>query len=282
MTVEGRLAALLEHPRYEVIPVDGIVESVLEHVPLPVKVTLTASPTKGLEPTLDGAAALVAHGYAAVPHLSARLVRDRTHLAEIVARLREAGIDEVFAVAGDSEAPAGSYEGAAALLLALAELDHPFREVGITGYPESHPFITDEETIAAMFSKAEHATYIASQICFDPAVTVRWIENVWARGTRLPIQVGIPGVVSTTNLLRVSAKIGLGDSLRFLRRHAAQVSRLLVPGHYRPDSLIEGLAPCLSDPEPKLAGFHVFTLNELRNTERWRLERLETLRSVVA
>ena len=75
-------------------------------------------------------------------------------------------------------------------------LDHPFAEVGITGYPESHPFIDDAATIDAMFAKARHATYIASQVCFDPTVTARWIEDVWARGTRLPVYVGVPGAVS--------------------------------------------------------------------------------------
>ena len=75
----------------------------------------------------------------------------------------------------------------------MAELGHPFEQIGITGYPESHPLIDDETTIAAMFEKARHATYIASQICFDSRVTVAWIDNVWTRGTRLPILVGIPG-----------------------------------------------------------------------------------------
>ena len=41
------------------------------------------------------------------------------------------------------------------------------RELGITGYPESHHLIDDETTIQAMFEKEPHATYIVSQICFD-------------------------------------------------------------------------------------------------------------------
>jgi len=98
-------------------------------------------------------------------------------------------------VAGDADQPAGAYEGAGALLDAMHELGHPFEQIGITGYPESHPLIDDETTIAAMFDKARHATYIASQICFDSRITVAWIDNVWTRGTRLPILVGIPGIV---------------------------------------------------------------------------------------
>ena len=46
-----RVARLLEPSRYEVLPLDGVEEQVLEHVPRDVTMTVTASPTKGLEPT---------------------------------------------------------------------------------------------------------------------------------------------------------------------------------------------------------------------------------------
>jgi methylenetetrahydrofolate reductase (NADPH) len=75
----------------------------------------------------------------------------------------------------------------------------------------------------------------------------------------------------------VSAKIGLGDSVRFLRKHASRVGRLLVPGAFSPDGLLRDLAAALGDPEGKVAGLHVFTFNELEATERWRRERLERL-----
>jgi methylenetetrahydrofolate reductase (NADH) len=274
---EEALARLLARPRYEVIPLDGIEEEVLAHVPQDLKVTVTASPTKGLDPTLDLVDRLAAAGYDVVPHLSARLVLDDGHLRWILARLHEARVREVFVVAGDASQPAGQFEGAAALLRAMAEHRHGIQEIGITGYPESHPLIDDETTIRAMFEKAEFATYIVSQICFDPSVTVQWIENVWARGTRLPIYVGVPGVVRTAKLLRASTRIGLGDSVRFLRRHGGLVGRLLVPGAYTPDGLIRGLEPALVDPTRKVAGFHVFTFNEVEATERWRRAELERL-----
>lgn len=268
------LAAFLARPRYEVIPLAGVAAQVLAHVPPEVKVTVTASPSKGLEPTLDLAEELAAAGYVVVPHLSARLVSDERHLRAILARLERAGIEEAFVVAGDATRPAGQFEGAADLLRAMARHGHGLREVGITGYPESHPLIDDETTIQAMFEKAEYATYIVSQICFDPRTTAQWVENVWARGTRLPIHVGIPGVVHTAKLLRISARIGLGDSVRFLRKQGSRLSRLLVPGAYSPDGLLRDLAPALGDLEGKVAGLHVFTFNELEATERWRRERL--------
>ncbi len=280
--LESNLAALLARPRYEVIPVEGIEDEVVAHVPRDIKVTVTASPTKGLEPTLELAERLAAAGYEVVPHLSARLVLDDEHLRGILERLGGAGIDEVFVMAGDASQPAGRFAGAADLLRAMDSLGHELRDIGITGYPESHPFIDDETTIRAMFEKAEFATYIVSQICFDPQVTTAWVENVWARGTRLPIYVGIPGVVRTRKLLGISSRIGLGDSMRFLRKHGSLLGRLLVPGAYTPDELIRGLEPALEDSDGKVAGFHVFTFNELESTERWRRDRLAELQRLVS
>ena len=79
-------------------------------------------------------------------------------------------------------------------------------------------------------------------------MTVGWVNNVWARGTRLPILVGIPGVVPRAKLLRVSTRIGIGESLRYLRKHGDFVTRFLQPGGFSPDRLIKGLAPVLADP----------------------------------
>jgi methylenetetrahydrofolate reductase (NADPH) len=252
--------------RYEILPVDGIEEQVLAHVPREVKVTVTASPRRGLEPTLAVAERLAAEGYQVVPHLSARLVRDAVHLDEIVGRLDAAGVHEAFVVAGDAP-HAGRFPDAASLLRALR--GRHLTELGITGYPESHHFISDETTIAAMFEKAPFATYIVSQICFDPATIAWWVGAVRERGTMLPIWIGVPGIVHTAKLLRVSTKIGLGESARFLRAHRTWLKPLMMRT-FSPDPLMRELGPLFNDPAAKIAGLHVFTFNELEPTEKWR------------
>jgi methylenetetrahydrofolate reductase (NADPH) len=252
--------------RYEILPVDGIEEQVLAHVPRDVKVTVTASPARGLDPTLDVTEHLARAGYQVVPHLSARLVRDPAHLEEIVARLNDAGVHEAFVPAGDAVEP-GQFPDAASLLRALEGMH--LTELGITGYPESHHFIDDETTISAMFEKAPMATYIVSQICFDPATIDWWVRAVRARGTTLPIWIGVPGIVHNAKLLRISMKIGLGESARFLRAHRAWLKRL-VTHTFSPDPLLRELRRLMDDPEANVAGLHVFTFNELERTERWR------------
>jgi methylenetetrahydrofolate reductase (NADPH) len=269
------LAALLRRPRFEVLPLDGIEEQVLAHVPTGARVTVTASPRKGLDATLELAERLARAGYITVPHLSARLVRDRAHLEEVVERLLGAGVRELFVPAGDAQEP-GEFAGAVDLLRAMGPLRDRFDEIGITGYPETHHLISDEETIQAMFAKAPMATCIISQICFDAGVIADWIAEVRRRGTALPIWIGLPGTVDHAKLVRISMKIGLGESARFLRTHTNWMTRL-VTRQFKPDPLLRGLAPTLADPDAIVAGFHLYTFNEVARTEKWRRELLERL-----
>ena len=271
----GGLVEALRRPRYEVIPLPGVEDRVAEHVPKHVKLTVTASPKKGIEPTLGLAERLSGEGFEVAPHLSARLIRDRAQLGEILARLREADIRDVFVVAGDAPEPAGEFEGSGALLEAMDGIGHGLEEVGITGYPESHPLISDEATIQAMYRKEPHATYITSQICFDTRVIDDWVLRVRRRGVGLPVYVGMPGAVSMAKLVRISSRIGLGESARFLQKYGNRFWRMFMPGGYSPDALVEGLSASLDDPERKVRGFHIYTFNEVEKTEVWRLAALE-------
>jgi methylenetetrahydrofolate reductase (NADPH) len=274
---KGALIAALEHPRYEVLPLAGITDDVLAHVPPAVKVTVTVSPNRGLEPTLQLVENLVSNGYNAVPHLSARLVRDRQHLEELMERLEAADVREVFVIAGDARQQAGEFADAAGLLSAMGEFRDRFREIGISGYPESHQFISDETTIEAMFEKEPMATYIVSQITFDAKVIATWIRRVRERGTLLPVWIGVPGVVDNRKLLRTSLRIGLGESARFLRAHRGWLRAFALRGRYMPTELLHELAPSFADPAARIGGIHVYTFNELERTERWRRELVDRL-----
>ena len=269
------VADLLRSSRFEILPLDGIEAEVREHLSTDTKVTVTASPRKGLEATLALSESLARAGYPVVPHLSARLVRDRAHLEEVLARLQDAGVRELFVPAGDATEP-GEYQSAAELLEAMGDARTRFDRIGITGYPESHHLISDEETIRAMFAKAEMATDIISQLCFDPATIGWWIGAVRARGTRLPIWIGMPGCVDHAKLVRISMKIGMGESARFLRHNRNVLARVLTR-RFKPDRLLEGLARVVTDPDANVHGFHLYTFNEVAKTERWRRRALDRL-----
>ena len=274
---EGRsLAALLRNPRYEIFPTDDILNVVARHVPKEVTITVTASPRRGLPATVQLAIRLARLGYTVIPHLSARLIRDRAELGQILDAIRPAGIRGIFVVAGDAREPAGEFPDTLSLLSALPP-DHGLAEIGVTGYPESHPFIHDDVTIQAMWDKRRFATYIVSNMSFDPETVKRWVERVRRRGVELPIYVGMAGVADPARLLRLSTKIGVADSARFLRGHPSWLARMFRPGGYEPGRFVNALMPELTQAGRHMAGLHVFTFNEIEPTERWRQEMLARL-----
>jgi methylenetetrahydrofolate reductase (NADPH) len=271
----------LREASYEVLPLRNAEDAVVEHVPRDVPLTITTTEAKGLTPTIGLAERLSRHGFAATPHLAARLVRDKAHLTDIVARLRAAGVNGVFVVAGDAAEPAGTFTDALSLLEQLEVSGHHFQHVGIGGYPEGHGHISAELIERALERKAPHATHIVTQLCFHPSATTAWARQVKQRGVDLPIRIGLPGAVTRQKLVRISAGLGLGQSARFLLKQHSMFWRFFLPHGYQPDRLIERLAPALGHPEQNLQGFHLFTFNEVARTEAWRQEWLARLSDTV-
>jgi methylenetetrahydrofolate reductase (NADPH) len=283
--LDALLHGLLSRPRYEVIPAKGTEQAVLDWVPAGATVTVTASPLKGLDATIDLTERLVARGYQVVPHLAARSVAGDKHLAEIITRLKACGVDDVFVPGGDAPHPAGPFEGALPLLERLTELGRPFGRVGITGYPESHPKIHDDVIIQAMWDKRRHAHYIVSNVCFDGAMLGRWIQRIRARGVTLPLYAGLAGPAERTRLLKMAAVAGASESARFITRHPGWILRFWLPGGYSPDRLLERAAPVLTAPDSGVAGLHLFTFNQLEAAGQWRqaaLERTGTSKPLLA
>ena len=272
-----QIVPLLHKARYEVLPTQSAEDAVLESVPRDVVVTITASPSRGLEPTLALAERLAAEGYQVVPHLSARLVRDSAHLGEVVARMTAIGVDDVFVPAGDADPPAGEFSSALDVLEYLVERGSPFKHVGITGYPETHPKIEDDITVQSMWDKRRHATYIVSNLCFDPGVLRQWIVRIRRRGVKLPLLVGLAGPVERTKLVQMATKIGVADSARFVAGHSSAFVRLSTPGAYQPERLLDRVGSTLAAPESLVDGLHVFTFNQVRQAEHWRQELLADL-----
>jgi methylenetetrahydrofolate reductase (NADPH) len=270
------LTALLRTPTFELIPLKNAMDQA-SHLPPGATVSVTASPTKGLEATVALAAQLRLAGFEVVPHLSARMVRDRTHLCDLIAQLDSAGVDRAFVVGGDEKEP-GAFVDGLALLRELAEVGHPFREVGIPAYPQGHAFIADGPLLAALHAKATFATYMTTQLCFDPAAISSWITARRAEGLALPVHVGVPGVAEPQKLLALAARIGVADTHRFLAKNVRFVARLVRSGgFYRPDALLEGIAPTLADPAANVSGFHLYLFNAVEATESWRRAKLTQL-----
>jgi len=233
-------------------------------------IAVTCSPTKGVEPTLELCARLAARGFRLVPHVAARMVRDRAHLGQILRRLADTGIDSLFVPAGDAPQPFGAYGRAIELLRDIAEHDHRLRHIGVAAHPEGHPAADGESLLLELVAKQTYANYLVTQMCFDPRRLIEWLRLIRARGITLAAWIGLPGVFDRRALLAASLRIGVGASLRQLRHRGGVIGRLLGPRTYRPDALLYGIAPALEDPAFGIAGFHLFCFNAVAQSEDWR------------
>ena len=270
------LAGVLRAPTFELIPLKNALDQAA-FLPPGSTISVTVSPAKGIDATIALSEQLQARGFRAVPHLSARMVRDRSHLADLIAWLEGAGVRRAFVVGGDAKEP-GDYPDALSLLRAMAEIGHPLSEIGITAYPQGHAFIRDAALLEALRAKAPFASYMTTQLCFDPVAIAGWLVTRRAEGIALPVHIGLPGVAEPQRLLAISARIGVADTQRFLVKNTRFIARLIRSGgFYRPDGLLEGLAPGIADPATGIADLHVYTFNAVDLTERWRIAYLEKL-----
>jgi methylenetetrahydrofolate reductase (NADPH) len=263
-------------PKYEVVPLPGIIEQ-LPHIPAGATVAVTASPRRGLGATLQIGEQLQRAGFVVVAHIAARSVDGRAALRELLAGLRAAGIERAFVVGGDAET-AGEFADGLALLRAFADAGHTFRELGIPCYPQGHPAIPPERLLADLEAKTPFADYMTTQLCFDAAALADWIRARRSAGNRLPVDIGVAGAAEIRRLLRISLSIGVRDARRFLAANTPLVGRFLRRGGYRPDSLLEALAPLLADPDAGVRQLHLYTFNDVRSTEAWRQRYLSSLR----
>jgi methylenetetrahydrofolate reductase (NADH) len=261
-----------DRARYEVLPVEGIDERAAE-LPRPVRLTVTCSPVTGPDRAVEMAVRLRQLGHAVTVHLAARMVRDQAHLDALLAAIEEAGGDDVFLIGGDIRKPVGEYSSAVELIPMIDK--HPRRPpaIGIAAYPEDHPLISDEALERALREKSRYADYVVTQMCFDAERLRRWVVRHRELGIELPVLIGMPGKVRRRQLLKMSARIGVGPSLRFLRKQRGL--RSLLSRRSSADRLYEAIAPMLEEPALKLAGFQYFTFNALIETWEWHQHKLD-------
>ncbi len=261
------LRRLVSTAKFELIPLDSILAKA-DALPEGAAVTVTASPSHGIEATFDLAEKLAARGYDVTPHLSAHMIRDRAHLQELLDRARASSIAKAFVVGGDAR-ESGDFHDGIALLRAIDELGHPFTEIGVPSYPEGHPDIPDDVLLEALKQKQPIATSMTTQMCFNPTALSTWLARMRAAGITLPVHLGVPGVAELTKLMAISARIGVADSARYLKKNKSMVGHLMRGGSFGPDAFLEALAPTIVDRKAHVRALHVFTFNQIANTADW-------------
>ena len=270
------LRAVLTDPIFELLPLKSTREQVA-HLPVAARVSITASPAKGIDATLDWAIRLQDDGFRAIPHLSAHQIRDRAKLAGLLDRAREGGLTHAFVVGGDSHDP-GEYRDGLSLIRAMIELGHPFMTLGCPAYPQGHPDIPDAVLAAALRDKAPHVSHVTTQMDFDTGAIARWVRARRADGFEPDVVIGVPGVADPQKLLSIAARIGVKDAKRFLVKNLRFVTGLARSGgFYKPTGFVEDLAPLIADPAARATGLHLYTFNAVEATEAWRQTMLDKL-----
>jgi len=269
------LADMLNGAYMEVIPTPSILEH-LVHIPRPHRVGISCSPKHGVEPTLRLVEEMKAlpedKRLSVIPHISARMVRNREHLREILGRLDAADVKTVFIPGGDRREPLGDYSDSLQLLQDMSGMDHSVKDIGIAGYPERHPLINDQDLSWYLQQKQQYATYIVTQMCFDARTIIDWLKNLRRAGITLPVRIGLPGVANVSRLLTLSLQIGVGQSLRQLKKQKGLLGKLVGTKPYQPDHLLDGLRPYLPEADLNISGFHLYSFNDVERTENWRVE----------
>ncbi len=268
--------ALIENMTFEVVPLKSV-DDAMAALPAGADVSVTCSPTKGIAETQRITEELLERGFTAIPHISARLVRDRAHVDELAAWFRSVGLTRIFSVGGDAP-ECGAYPDAFHFLRDLFETDHGLRIVGITGYPDGHAFVSADRMQQAMLDKQELLAaagvdgYCSTQMCFDPDTIAKWMRVVREQGISLPIHLGLPGVVDKKKLMTMGVRLGIGQSLSYLRKNRSAVTKLMTTTHYDPNDLLVPLGSDLLD--LGVEALHVFTFNQVEATEEWRVSNL--------
>lgn len=262
------IQALVRSATIEIIPVKGYQQKLAE-VPTGMTVTITCSPTFGLERTLAATEFAAGAGYSVVPHLAARQVVDETELKEIVRRLDAAEVRSLYVIGGDAAAPAGVFSSSAELLDALGGIDHGLTSIGVACYPEGHPAIADDVLMAALLAKQPAVHYMVSQLCFDGRALLRWLRSARDAGVTLPLHIGLAAPMQTRKLAELSLTIGVGSSLRYLTKQHGLVGNLLRGKSYRPEQLLVDIGPELVSPVSNIQRLHVFSFNQVAATVEW-------------
>lgn len=277
LTEEQRAALkmLVAGARFELIPLKSAFEKA-HALPTASSVTVTASPSHGIEATFDLCEQVASLGHDVTPHLSAHMIRDGTHLRELLARAAGSGLRSAFVVGGDAR-DKGVFHDGLMLLRAIHEEGNPFEEIGVPAYPEGHPDIAEDVLVRALRDKQALAHHMSTQMCFNPGAVTVWISRMRAEGITLPVHVGTPGVAEITKLMTIAARIGVADSARYLKKNRSMIGHLMKRGSFGPDAFLESLAPTLADPVADVRGLHVFTFNQVEATAAWQARMLDEL-----
>ncbi len=233
---------------------------------------------------IEASRQLKAAGFNPVPHVPARFVRDEADLRERIAALAVAGASQMLVLGGGAPQPIGIYDAAIQLLQTGVFQANGVKRIGIAGHPEGNPDITkihgDAMLLKALQEKQAYLTanglegFIATQFLFEAGPVAEWARTLRAAGIDLPIYVGVPGPATIKTLVKYAAMCGVGNSARFIRKQAMNITKLLTVN--TPDDFVAGLANLhFNKPELGIAGPHMYPFGGFDKLFDWMVPQMK-------
>jgi methylenetetrahydrofolate reductase (NADPH) len=222
---------------------------------------------------------LTEEGFAAMPHIPARMIESRAMLEERLRRYRdEAGVDQALVLAGGLPVPRGEFDSSMQLLETGLFEEYGFRRLHVAGHPEGSRDIdangSTQNVDAALHWKQDYARStgtemaIVTQFVFDARPAIEWSERIRANGITLPIHLGVAGPAKLQTLIKFAMACGVGPSIRVLRKRAMDLTKLMLP--YTPAEVLSGVANHLSShPDSLITQVHVFPLGGIVAAADW-------------
>ncbi|MFO7758646.1 MAG: methylenetetrahydrofolate reductase [Roseovarius sp.] len=278
--VNPRLEALLQGYSIEVMPRTAEkIDSFRDLLPAGTRVYIAHIEGTPIDDMVATAKRLTDEGFAPMPHVPARIIKDRATLDDWIARYAgEAGVDQALVIAGGVTQPHGVYTSAMELLETGAFDRAGFTRLHVAGHPEGNRDIDPDGTSlnvdAALrwkqrFSDTTDAQMaIATQFAFEAKPIIAWADALRDAGITLPIHIGIAGPAKLQTLIRFAIACGVGPSLKVLQKRAMDVTKLLLP--YEPTEVLTELAAHkAANPDCLIERVHVFPLGGIKTSADW-------------
>ncbi|MGW2288797.1 methylenetetrahydrofolate reductase [Streptomyces phaeochromogenes] len=238
------------------------------------RINITFLGNEDLPMRLEAARAVKRLGFVPVPHISARRLRSTAELEEFLAGLHADGTgDNVFVVGGDPVRPEGPYEDALTVIRTGLLQHFGVRHIGISGYPEGHPTITESTLWSALTDKhaalgeQQLAGDFITQFGFDVDPVLAWVEETRKRGVDMPIRIGVPGPAGIKRLMKYAARFGVGTSASIAMKYGFSLTNLM--GTAGPDRFLHALADGYDPDRHGEVKVHFYTFGGLKATSEW-------------
>jgi methylenetetrahydrofolate reductase (NADPH) len=275
--VQARISELLVGGSLEMSPRElhraGEVAALL---PADSCVYIPSLPGLPLARTLEAVAAIRAAGLDPVPHVSARRIRDRDEFAGFLKKaVAEHRVHRVLLLGGDEPKPKGPFLDSLQILESGLLRDSGIREIGVAGYPEGHPRISN---LAESFEKKRRMAneqglglYVVTQFSFAPSRVVEYCANLARTAPEVSIYVGVAGPTDPVALARYAQLCGVSVSLRALKTLGTGIARLVT--NIDPREQLVAIARYSRSREPSnVVGVHIYSFGGAAKTAAWMRE----------